>query len=183
MSKAGFVTEYCSACENEVTILWNVLRDGYKAFCPHCGERLMLCDECLHRRDGEFTDDCDYDGQTDSCRYNNDGYYIFRIMQNGSVTCIKLEQREPTAELLKALVGGTFYGLPVKYGVLVVNGDNLCGDLYIPPRNATATAMLQPGIDRYVGGDAVLVQSDEHNRLIGFTREDIQQFQERLFEK
>ena len=180
---SNMVAEYCNNCESEITMEWDIARLGYKAYCPVCGERLMLCDECLHRRDGEFTDDCDYDGQTDSCRFNNDGYYVFRIMQNGSVTLVKLEQREPTAELLKYMVGGTFYGLPVKYGVLVVNGDNLCGDLYIPPRNATTTAMLQSGADRYVGGDAVLVQSDEHNRLIGFTRKDALTFQERLFEK
>lgn len=61
------VTEVCPNCESEVTMLWNVHEDGYKAFCPHCGKRLMLCDECLHRDGGEK---CDYDAKTDSCMFN-----------------------------------------------------------------------------------------------------------------
>lgn len=58
------VTEYCPECETEVTMHWDVRALGYKAFCPHCGKRLMLCSEC------QFIDDCDYDSETDSCRFN-----------------------------------------------------------------------------------------------------------------
>lgn len=62
------VTEYCANCENEIQMRWNVEDDGYKAFCPVCGNRLMLCDECMHSNpDGSFTDCCDYNSQTDSC--------------------------------------------------------------------------------------------------------------------
>ena len=61
------VTEFCPSCEHEAEIVWNTEQDGFKAFCPYCGGRLMLCDECRHR-DGE--PDCDYNGKTDSCRYN-----------------------------------------------------------------------------------------------------------------
>lgn len=64
------VTEYCPECEIEVTMQWDVRALGYKAFCPHCGKRLMLCDECQTRKDGGFMDDCDYDSETDSCRFN-----------------------------------------------------------------------------------------------------------------
>lgn len=64
------VTEYCPECETEVTMQWDVKELGYKAFCPHCGKRLMLCDECQSRKDGGFMDDCDYDSETDSCRFN-----------------------------------------------------------------------------------------------------------------
>ena len=67
-----YVCEYCSMCENEIELQWSTKRWGYKAFCPHCGTRLMLCDECQHRTDGSFLDDCDYDFETDSCRYNPD---------------------------------------------------------------------------------------------------------------
>lgn len=66
------VTEVCPHCGSEVTLMWNVEADGYKAFCPYCGERLMLCDACLHTEDenGECDGSCDYCRQTDSCKYN-----------------------------------------------------------------------------------------------------------------
>lgn len=35
------VTEVCPHCEAEVEMRWNVAADGYKAFCPHCGNRLI----------------------------------------------------------------------------------------------------------------------------------------------
>lgn len=63
------VIEFCPECSTEVEMRWNVERDGYKAFCPKCGNRLMLCDECQNR-DGEIHDDCDYNSLTDSCRFN-----------------------------------------------------------------------------------------------------------------
>lgn len=64
------VTEYCSHCESEVEMRWNTDTDGYKAFCPYCGKRLMLCNECQHDEDGNFKDNCDYCTETDSCKYN-----------------------------------------------------------------------------------------------------------------
>ena len=63
------VTEMCPHCETEVEMRWDVKQDGFKAYCPYCGERLMLCDACQHRS-GEHCDDCDYDTNTDSCRFN-----------------------------------------------------------------------------------------------------------------
>lgn len=56
------VTEGCPSCEKEVTLRWDTVRDGLKAYCPYCGGRLMLCSEC--------DECCDFDTQTDSCRYN-----------------------------------------------------------------------------------------------------------------
>ena len=60
------VTEYCNHCESEIEMRWNTDVDGYMAFCPVCGERLMLCDECRHT-EGEGP--CDYNSATDSCRH------------------------------------------------------------------------------------------------------------------
>lgn len=65
----NIVVEYCSICETEVAMFWNVSVNGYKAFCPRCGHRLMLCDECQHQ-DGELADNCDYCAETDTCRNN-----------------------------------------------------------------------------------------------------------------
>lgn len=64
------VIECCPHCESEIEMRWDVAVRGYKAFCPVCGQRLMLCDECLHSDDGEYTGRCDYCSETDSCYRN-----------------------------------------------------------------------------------------------------------------
>ncbi len=67
------VTEMCPSCMNEVEMRWNTDTMGFKAFCPICGERLMLCDECRHLPDAG---PCDYDSKSDACRYNCSGCNI-----------------------------------------------------------------------------------------------------------
>lgn len=64
---SGAVTEYCSECETEVEFRWRTETDGYKAFCPHCGSRLMLCNLCPR------ADTCGYDRDTDTCPMMFDG--------------------------------------------------------------------------------------------------------------
>lgn len=59
------VTEWCSHCETEVTLQWAIAESGYRAFCPHCGNRLMLCSSCPKQ------EQCDYDKETDTCYYNH----------------------------------------------------------------------------------------------------------------
>lgn len=58
------VTEMCSNCMNENTLEWDTEKEGYKAYCPHCGEKMMLCDECTHASDNEGGQ-CDYDSETE----------------------------------------------------------------------------------------------------------------------
>lgn len=69
------VAEVCPHCESEIEMRWSVKDLGYKAICPVCGNRLMLCDECRHRGpDGEYIPSgCDYDGKTDTCHFNQSG--------------------------------------------------------------------------------------------------------------
>lgn len=56
----------CKLRKRNPNMKWNVATDGYQAYCPVCGNRLMLCDECMHSNpDGSFTDCCDYSSQTD----------------------------------------------------------------------------------------------------------------------
>lgn len=64
------ISEYCSHCENEVTMIWDVAKLGYQAFCPICGNRLMLCGECL---DNDGNGVCDYSGDTDCCYRQKEG--------------------------------------------------------------------------------------------------------------
>ena len=49
-----YVVEYCSNCETENEFRWDVEEEGFKAYCPHCGAVLMLCDECVHRKDAPW---------------------------------------------------------------------------------------------------------------------------------
>lgn len=58
-SEDGMEVEYCNVCENEIELRWDINRDGFQAYCPVCGSRLMLCDACNHRH-GEPCDDCDF---------------------------------------------------------------------------------------------------------------------------
>ena len=61
------VTEVCYECESEIQMIWDTDERGYKAYCPVCGSKLMLCDECQHSEDYEG---CDYCADTDSCFRN-----------------------------------------------------------------------------------------------------------------
>lgn len=66
-SEDGREVEICSVCMNEVELRWDINEDGFQAYCPVCGSRLMLCDACLHRH-GEAHDDCwTFDGK---CRFS-----------------------------------------------------------------------------------------------------------------
>ena len=69
-SEDQVVIEFCPECENEIEMKWDVSRLGYKAFCPICGSRLMLCDRCQHDKNDKYLGDCDYCSDTDQCRHN-----------------------------------------------------------------------------------------------------------------
>lgn len=85
MEKIVEVTEICPHCEAENTMVWDVKRDGYEAFCSHCGKKMMLCDECLHADDNKG---CDWRNGT-----------CFRCDNN---TCNVMELFEDEAQLLLA---------------------------------------------------------------------------------
>ena len=68
---ANIVSEFCPHCETEVAMEWDVKTSVYKAYCPYCGNRLMLCDACLHP-DGKYNcGNCDYNSKTDTCKHNS----------------------------------------------------------------------------------------------------------------
>lgn len=64
----GIVVESCPCCEMEVEMLWDTKEDGFKAYCPYCGSRLMLCSECCDV--GYY---CDFNMKTDTCGHNKEG--------------------------------------------------------------------------------------------------------------
>ena len=57
--------EICPECEAEVTINWDVEKDGYKVPCPECGTEMMLCDACTHSEDNPGAK-CDW-SKKDGC--------------------------------------------------------------------------------------------------------------------
>ena len=63
-ARTYIVTEWCAHCESEIKMRWDTDTMGFQAFCPVCGNRLMLCDECRHT---DEPSPCDYDGKSDRC--------------------------------------------------------------------------------------------------------------------
>lgn len=69
--------EMCPHCMGEnVFKNYSVQKNGYKVKCQHCGEEIMLCDECRHNADYKPCDwhetdnggEC-YRGATKYCGY------------------------------------------------------------------------------------------------------------------
>lgn len=59
------VCEVCPECGAENVMRWNVEKEGYVAYCPHCGSKMMLCDECIH---ADKTVICDWNPLNGCCR-------------------------------------------------------------------------------------------------------------------
>lgn len=53
----GYVVEWCDSCKNQIVMLWNPEKDGLMAYCPVCGNVMMLCDSCHWRCDYNFGND------------------------------------------------------------------------------------------------------------------------------
>lgn len=67
--KTTEVTEMCPHCQNEVTVQWNVEKDGYELYCPYCGFPVMLCSMC-DARDGKV---CDWE-EIKGCKHSDERY-------------------------------------------------------------------------------------------------------------
>ena len=63
------VTEMCPHCQNEVTVQWNVEKDGYELYCPYCGFPIMLCSMC-DAREGKV---CDWE-EINGCKHSDERY-------------------------------------------------------------------------------------------------------------
>lgn len=59
------VVEVCPECGAENVMTWDVEKEGYVAYCPHCGSKMMLCDECIHSDDAPI---CDWNPCNGCCR-------------------------------------------------------------------------------------------------------------------
>lgn len=79
------IVEMCPHCEREIEMQWDTENDGYKAFCPNCGNTLMLCDECMHEGDGCDCNTCDWNEKTGCKRYKKEPN------EEGIVLCVDLD--------------------------------------------------------------------------------------------
>jgi predicted RNA-binding Zn-ribbon protein involved in translation (DUF1610 family) len=70
VDRTYIVTEVCPSCGSEIEMRWNTDTNGFRAFCPVCGNKLMLCDECIHAEDSV---PCDYDECTGCYRAKKEG--------------------------------------------------------------------------------------------------------------
>lgn len=59
------VCEICPECGAENIMTWDVEKEGYVAYCPHCGSKMMLCDECIH---SDNAPTCDWNPHNGCCR-------------------------------------------------------------------------------------------------------------------
>lgn len=55
--------EVCPHCMGENILQHDVEKDGYEVICSHCGEKIMLCDACMHSDDNENRY-CDWNEET-----------------------------------------------------------------------------------------------------------------------
>lgn len=86
LPKTDEVTELCPHCDREVTLKWNVNKDGLKTFCPYCGKMLMLCAYCpatYNERPCDYKDDSCFYSKTD--QKNTAIYYQYRDASNYKV--------------------------------------------------------------------------------------------------
>ena len=58
--------EVCPHCMGENTVPGWTPSDGYRVKCSHCGESILLCDECMHALDN-LDRNCDWDDTTGKC--------------------------------------------------------------------------------------------------------------------
>ena len=65
----AIVTECCPHCDTEVSVKWDIFKDGHSIYCPNCGKRIMLCSECP-ARDGDM--ECDWlEKEPPCCSWDN----------------------------------------------------------------------------------------------------------------
>nr|DAP18073.1 MAG TPA: zinc-ribbon domain protein [Caudoviricetes sp.] len=120
------ITEMCPHCENEVTMNWDVEMYGYQAYCPYCGKRLMLCDECTHS-DNDIAGGCDYDSSTDKCsRQKSSRRKTPLEIAKNDTSCRNCEKSERVRGVLYCQVSGKLI-LPKFEDVCCCRGTRLKG--------------------------------------------------------
>ena len=74
--------EVCPHCMGETTVPGWTPSDGYRVKCSHCGESILLCDECFHAEDNP-RHICDWDKNTGKCFRDGVELNWFEIVRKG----------------------------------------------------------------------------------------------------
>ena len=83
--------DVCPHCDQEVPVLNWAPSDGYRVYCPYCGERILLCSECYHALDNP-KHICDWNDKTGKC---------FRDYKKEEVSMLKTNH-EPDPTMMNA---------------------------------------------------------------------------------
>ena len=117
------VVEVCPFCEREIYMRWNVKEDGYVAYCPHCGDPIMLFDECMHRDGNDGGGPCDFNSETNGCYRCPEGRVLSsrksELLDNAIAHLTKLAGRAEIENTLRC-IGFTDYEMKM---LLEVNDD------------------------------------------------------------
>ena len=66
-TEENMIVEVCPHCDTEIYMRWSIEEDGYVAYCPYCGDTLLLCDECFHRDGNDGDGPCDFNEEKCGC--------------------------------------------------------------------------------------------------------------------
>lgn len=118
--------EVCSRCGKEIALNWDVNEDGYNAFCPYCGEKIVMCGAC-QSNNGDGEEHCDYDKETDACCHSGidaEYEYILNYAAEGTF------DYENNTELKTLRVLWTAYCLHRGYDADTANYDSGLSEIY-----------------------------------------------------
>ena len=77
-------TEYCPVCDREIVLSnWDIRTDGFLAYCPHCGNRLLLCNACRYRLGDKH---CKYGRDCSNCP-DETGFFEDDVYDWGDLKC------------------------------------------------------------------------------------------------
>lgn len=80
--------EICPYCMNENIVNWDVEKDGYEITCQYCGEKILLCDACLHSDDNKGGQ-CDWNDEKGCFRIHKQNNKFEKNRREKDVTSIK----------------------------------------------------------------------------------------------
>lgn len=138
--------EMCPHCDTEITIEWDVEKDGYEVSCPNCGEKIMLCDACFHSDDNRFQycdwckEGCFRKTGRNATKYRyrvvdywdvwsdeDGGYIVNDVAKTNYVICINELNDE---SILKALQDVGYIDPSATIEDIRIEGDEYCMELY-----------------------------------------------------
>jgi len=67
------IAEVCPHCDREQYMRWDVEEQGYEAYCPSCGGKMLICSECMNETADCNVLVCDWSEEEGRCRRCRNG--------------------------------------------------------------------------------------------------------------